>query len=171
MICPNSCATCSSSKLCPACSTMVYCLTCPDGAYLSGSACFPCPVGTYYHRTTYSCLPCPTYCTACTVTGCTACESALFALSPLGRCEEVCGDGYVVTLPCDGGFKLNDGCTNDCSIENNYNCTYNSIANPYWPSIAAVRTSQCSFIGITTAALNRVSQSLFSNRVQVVFQV
>lgn len=84
----------------------------------------------------------------------------------------MCGDGYVISLPCDGGATVaNDGCADDCTIEPNYTCTYTNVTNPYAWSNASVRTSNCSYIGPTIISLAKVSQSLYSNSLMLEFQV
>jgi hypothetical protein len=60
----------------------------------------------------------------------------------------MCGDGYIVNLPCDTSIGIpNDGCFDNCTIEPDYNCTYTTQPNIYATSISTVNVSQCSYIG------------------------
>lgn len=89
-----------------------------------------------------------------------------------GHCEDVCGYGYVVTLPCDvSPMVANDGCAEDCSVEPGYTCTNTAIANPVSGSTTVVMTSKCSFVGQLTLKVYKAVQSTFSNHVTLVFQV
>jgi cysteine-rich repeat protein len=46
-------------------------------------------------------------------------------------CDEVCGDGFVITLPCDDGNLIDgDGCDRNCQIEENYVCANDNSRNP-----------------------------------------
>lgn len=78
----------------------------------------------------------------------------------------------MISLPCDGGKGIPfDGCAEDCSIEPNYVCTYTNISNPFPPSNVSVAKSECMYIGPTTISIAKASQSLFANRLQLVFRV
>ena len=38
-------------------------------------------------------------------------------------CVDICGDGYLITWPCDdGNLEGGDGCSQYCQVETNYNC-------------------------------------------------
>ena len=49
------------------------------------------------------------------------------------NCLEICGDGKRIlnTTECDDGNGLSgDGCSSDCKIEDNYNCSGGSFSTP-----------------------------------------
>lgn len=89
---------------------------CVAGMYLSGNVC----------------KSCSAYCTTCsdenTCTGCTSGFTLTSVdLTPTltySMCEEVCGDGRRFEYACDDGNKNNnDGCNDQCEVENGWSCT------------------------------------------------
>jgi cysteine-rich repeat protein len=169
MPCPSHCLTCTYDNS----SSSVLCLSCPTDLYLNSSQCLPCPNGTYYLSAILNCANCSTYCKTCDIVSCITCESDLFSVSHLtGKCEDLCGDGFVVTLPCDGGKGIaNDGCAEDCTIEPNYSCILTGTANPFPNSTVSVSLSKCSYLSQPVLSLHRATQSLYENRMSLVFKV
>lgn len=124
---PNNCVTCPSGyyvsskvclpclAICMTCSSGTDCLLCHFGYYYTNNTCLACPNRTYYLDTLKDCINCSSYCNACTVLGCDSCDP-LFSISEYNhRCIDTCGDGYIVTLPCDATIGIaNDGCTDTC---------------------------------------------------------
>jgi cysteine-rich repeat protein len=46
-------------------------------------------------------------------------------------CEEICGDGNVISMACDDGNLINlDGCSNTCTVEKHFTCFNGSIDSP-----------------------------------------
>ena len=43
-------------------------------------------------------------------------------------CRDICGDGFVLNLPCDNTIGVaHDGCLDDCKIEKDFTCTTNPL--------------------------------------------
>jgi hypothetical protein len=59
----RACLACPDGWVSPANSVGVGACQCPPGAYASGNACAPCPIGTYSHAMGLTCTPCPKGCT------------------------------------------------------------------------------------------------------------
>ena len=60
-LCPNVCATCSSSATCLSCQSLFG-----VAYYLSGTSCiYACPFGEYGNLTDFKCYTCPTGCLSC----------------------------------------------------------------------------------------------------------
>ena len=57
------CQTCPAGWVAPPNSVGVGACQCPRGTYAFGSACAPCPIGTYSHAMGLTCTPCPKGCT------------------------------------------------------------------------------------------------------------
>lgn len=93
------------------------------------SAFSSCPTGMYQSGTT--CQQCSNYCLSCFTNNiCIACSLGFQLVqgpntAPFSNsCNEACGDGSKMTLPCDDGNTISgDGCSNTCSIEPGWTCS------------------------------------------------
>ena len=65
----------------------------------------------------------------------------------------------------------NDGCSDSCTVEPNYNCTKTLGTATINGVSTSVNTSQCSYIGNTSVSIVSAVQSLFSNTLKLVFSV
>jgi len=96
-------------------------VTCAPEYKNTNGSCQLCPPQQYYHPLNFTCYPCPVNCLTCFyISGCQSCDP-FFILSSKNNapniCVDICGDGFVMTLPCDSATNiLNDGCTNECTI-------------------------------------------------------
>jgi len=69
---------------------------------------------------------------------------------------DICGDGFLYTLPCDDGNLVNgDGCSSLCNVETDYTCVGGSTTSP----------SLCSFSGTMAVDLNSIIKDPTANRV------
>ena len=82
-------------------------------------------------------------------------------------CYDICGDGVVIENECDLiQSSLVDGCSNTCTIENNFTCSkINQGYNMSNGSVVNVNTSSCSYNGNVTISVNKSSQILFKNTI------
>ena len=56
------------------------------------------------------------------------CECIQYYERANDECVEVCGDGFLISLPCDDGNNINnDGCSSTCEVETNYRCIREGI--------------------------------------------
>lgn len=124
---PSNCITCPDGSyadnkvclpcldICLTCSSSTNCILCHRNYYYVSNTCLVCPNMTYYLDTLKDCINCSAYCNTCSVLGCDNCD-LLFVISIYDhKCVDLCGDGYIVTLPCDAAIGIaNDGCSDTC---------------------------------------------------------
>ena len=117
--CPSGFFTNNASRECEPCSD-AHCLDCSSGTAICNS----CSTISFYYLDGVSCSLCPSpdftghdFCRSCTLEG--------YAISDTGECEELCGDGLLLSLvhECDDGNTSNgDGCSSECLVESGYLC-------------------------------------------------
>lgn len=72
--------------------------------FLNISVCQNCPAKQYSNPYQSICLNCPTHCDSCSFSkGCLTCDPLFSVQQRYGQniCVDICGDGYVMDLPCD----------------------------------------------------------------------
>ena len=148
-LCDSSCMTCkgpldTDCTLChpeytyqPSTSKCLF-LTCESNEFidLENGQCSPCDSSckTCNGGTANDCLTCPTGKFLSSEGRCIECTSAN-GLIPLanGGCAEICGDGRHVlkSTGCDDGNILPfDGCSNECIVEDGWECTGGNETSP-----------------------------------------
>lgn len=80
------------------------------------------------------------------------------------HCQDICGDSIVVNDLCDLGLGVQlDGCTDQCTVEDNFTC--NNVTNGNF------KVSYCKYHGTIVVTLNYVNKALFANEITVHFNV
>ena len=127
--------------MCTSCSTLT-------SYYVDGASCSFCAAPNFTG---------PDYCSACTQEG--------YAISDTGECQELCGDGQLLSPhhQCDdGNTESGDGCSSACQIESGFLCERASSSSPD-------ECNQIRYLGISSLSID--SESLlvtisFSEAVQ-----
>ena len=66
---------------------------------------------------------------------------------------------------------VNDGCTDSCTIESNFNCTKVLNSTIINGTSIPVNNSQCSYIGSVKVSIVSAIQSIFANNLKLSFQI
>lgn len=133
----TKCYPCSST--CQVCTgpTALNCTTCISGYFMSGGVCkkLSCNSSQYVNsaKGCVSCLTTYANSATCSSTGIITCNSGYILSNKICQgcssvvgytldsttnlCKDLCGDGIIITDPCDDGNTLNgDGCSSSCTI-------------------------------------------------------
>lgn len=74
-------------------------------------------------------------------------------------CSEVCGDGVLLSLPCDdGNTESGDGCSSKCALESGFKCTVEN------------KTSKCTYSGKLNINLLKVEKIENFNSGRFIFE-
>ena len=75
-------------------------------------------------------------------------------------CTEICGDGIVLNITCDLGVgNIYDGCNDDCSLEDNFDC--------YRDDTTAL--SVCSYEGLVEFIPVNMTKEMYANEITIYF--
>ena len=150
-------------------------MLCKSGNYLENDFCYECPsycvcdnqtyctscIVQYFLNDNGHCQNCPSLCICENSQYCSSCVDGAVHDED-GNCEERCGDLVIIGEPCDLELGIeNDGCTDNCEIEQDFDCYTESSES----------RSVCSFNGNLSLKTVKTSKELFSNQLTVEFQL
>ena len=85
-----------------------------------------------------------------------------FLNSATNACEEICGDGLLFVLGCDDGNMINgDGCSINCTVEDNYVCVGGN----------STHRSVCGYSGSASVSLLTAFKIPTSNSLNLTFSL